>query len=34
VHEPNGLYIIDADGTHLTLVVGGNDFKPSPEWWS
>jgi Tol biopolymer transport system component len=33
VHEPNALYMIDADGTNLTLVVGGSDFYGSPEWW-
>ena len=33
VHEPNALYAIDADGGNLTLVVGGADFKSSPEWW-
>jgi Tol biopolymer transport system component len=33
VHEPNGLYVIDADGADLTLVVGGPDYKSSPEWW-
>ena len=29
---PNGLYVIDADGTGLTLVIGGNDFKREPFW--
>ena len=33
VHEPNGLYVADADGSNLTLVVGGSDFKGMPEWW-
>lgn len=33
VHEPNGFYVIDADGTNLTLVIGGANFKSSPEWW-
>jgi Tol biopolymer transport system component len=28
----NGLYVIDADGTGLTLVIGGNDFKSDPSW--
>jgi Tol biopolymer transport system component len=30
--SPNGLYVIDADGTGLTLVIGGNDFKREPSW--
>jgi Tol biopolymer transport system component len=30
--SPNGLYVIDADGTGLTLVIGGNDFKRDPSW--
>ena len=29
---PNGLYVIDADGTGLTLVIGSNDFKREPSW--
>ena len=33
IHEPNGLYVIDADGSDLTLVIGGSDFKSSPERW-
>jgi hypothetical protein len=33
VHEPNRLYIIDADGARLPLVFGRNDLKGSPEWW-
>jgi Tol biopolymer transport system component len=33
VHDPNALYVIDADGSDLTLVVGGAGFKGSPEWW-
>lgn len=28
----NGLFVIDADGTGLTLVIGGNDFKREPSW--
>jgi len=32
-HLSNGLYVIDADGTGLTLVIGGSDFKSQPEWW-
>jgi hypothetical protein len=30
--SPNGLYVIDADGTGLTLVIGGADFKREPYW--
>ena len=33
VHEPNGFYVVDADGNNLTLVIGGSGFKSSPEWW-
>jgi hypothetical protein len=33
VHAPNGLYVIAADGSYLTLVIGGSGFKSSPEWW-
>jgi dipeptidyl aminopeptidase/acylaminoacyl peptidase len=29
---PNGLYVIDADGTGLTLVIGGSDTKREPSW--
>lgn len=32
-HRPNGLYVIDADGSNLRLVVGGDDFKREPEWF-
>ena len=28
----NGLYVLNADGTGLTLVIGGNDFKREPSW--
>ena len=28
----NGLYVIDADGTGLTLAIGGSDFKREPNW--
>jgi dipeptidyl aminopeptidase/acylaminoacyl peptidase len=28
----NGLYVIDADGTGLTLVIGDNTFKREPSW--
>ena len=34
VHEPNAFYVVDADGSDLTLVMGGSSFKGSPEWWS
>jgi hypothetical protein len=27
-----GLYVIDADGTGLTLVIGGGDYKREPFW--
>lgn len=33
-HPANGLYVIRADGTGLTLVLGGNDFKREPVWVS
>jgi Tol biopolymer transport system component len=33
-HPINGLYVIRADGTGLTLVLGGNDFKREPVWVS
>jgi Tol biopolymer transport system component len=29
---PNGLYVIDADGTGLTLVIGDYSFKREPYW--
>jgi Tol biopolymer transport system component len=32
-HPANGLYVINADGSGLTLVIGGSDFKGMPEWW-
>lgn len=32
-HRPNGLYVIDADGSNLRQVIGGNDFKREPEWF-
>jgi Tol biopolymer transport system component len=31
-HLDNGLYVIKANGTGLTLVIGGHDFKYSPDW--
>jgi Tol biopolymer transport system component len=33
-HPPNGLYVIRADGSGLTLVLGGDDFKREPVWVS
>ena len=30
--SPNGLYVIDADGTGLTLAIGDNTFKREPTW--
>ena len=33
LHPANGLYVITADGTGPTLVIGGSDFKGQPEWW-
>jgi dipeptidyl aminopeptidase/acylaminoacyl peptidase len=30
--SPNGLYVIDANGTGLTLAIGGNTFKREPSW--
>jgi dipeptidyl aminopeptidase/acylaminoacyl peptidase len=30
--SPNGLYVMDADGTGLTLVIGDNTFKREPSW--
>jgi Tol biopolymer transport system component len=33
IHPQNGLYVIHADGSGLTLVIGGADFKSQPEWW-
>lgn len=31
-HPVNGLYVIRADGTGLTLVLGSSDFKREPTW--
>ena len=31
-HPLNGLYVIDAGGSGLTQVIGGNDFKREPVW--
>ena len=31
-HPPNGLYVTRGDGSDLTLVIGGNDFKREPIW--
>jgi Tol biopolymer transport system component len=33
-HPPNGLYVIDKNGTGLRLVIGGGDFKREPVWVS
>jgi len=33
VHNPNGFYVIDADGSGLAPVIVTPDFKGSPEWW-
>jgi Tol biopolymer transport system component len=32
VHPNNGLYVIDANGDNLTLLIGTRDFKSQPEW--
>jgi Tol biopolymer transport system component len=32
-HPDNGLYVTNADGTALRLVIGSSDFKSLPEWW-
>jgi Tol biopolymer transport system component len=32
-HPANGLYVVDADGSGLTLVIGSSDFKGLTEWW-
>jgi Tol biopolymer transport system component len=32
LHLNNGLYVIKANGTRLTRVIGGNDFKNEPDW--
>ena len=31
-HPANALYVTHADGSDLTKVVGGNDFKREPVW--
>ena len=31
-HRPNGLYVVNADGSDLRLVLGGDDMKREPEW--
>ena len=31
-HRPNGLYVVNADGSDLRQVLGGDDFKRQPEW--
>jgi Tol biopolymer transport system component len=32
-HPANGLFVIKADGTGLTLIIGTDDFKSPSEWW-
>ena len=34
VHDPNALYVVDADGGGLTPVIAGPGFKSTPEWWA
>ena len=34
VHPANSLYVVGADGTALTKVLGGSNFKRSPVWVS
>ena len=31
-HLPNGLYVIDRDGSHVRLAIGGPTFKNAPDW--
>jgi Tol biopolymer transport system component len=31
-HPPNGLYVIHLDGSGLTEILGGSDFKREPVW--
>ncbi|MDT4920540.1 MAG: hypothetical protein QOI15_1442 [Pseudonocardiales bacterium] len=31
-HPGNGLYVMNADGTDLALVIGGPDFKREADW--
>ena len=31
-HPPNGLYVINANGSKPRLVIGTHDFKNQPEW--
>ncbi len=33
-HPINGLYVSRADGSEVTEVLGGNDFKREPVWIS
>jgi hypothetical protein len=33
-HPANGLYVIRADGSGLTEVIGGHNFKREPVWVS
>jgi Tol biopolymer transport system component len=32
-HPPNGIYVINADGSGLALVIGGGQFKTISDWW-
>jgi Tol biopolymer transport system component len=32
-HPPNQLYVMNADGSHLHLLIGDHTFKRNPEWW-
>ena len=31
-HSPNGLYVINANGSGLRRAIGGNNFKSEPDW--
>jgi Tol biopolymer transport system component len=33
-HPKNGIYVISADGSGLTEVIGSSDFKGMVEWWA
>jgi Tol biopolymer transport system component len=33
VHRPNQIYAVNADGSGLTLVVDGHEYKTVYEWW-
>jgi Tol biopolymer transport system component len=34
LHPHNGLYVLDAHGGNLRLIVGTEDFKTDPEWYA